>query len=224
MDSRPELRPDALQSWSRWHALVALAAAVAAAFSAESSLFGLAAASSLLTLVWVGRGQYTPSGAFGPANWLTLARLGGIVALPWLPAVAMGPALLAFLALDGLDGFVARKTGASSVFGAHFDMETDAVFVAATSLELFTRGVLGAWVLLAGGLRYAYVLCLWCWRARRGDAPRSRWGRYAFFVLVLGLSAPWMLGTAVGAAAAAFGCAVVTLSFARSFYYSYSRG
>ncbi|HET9929972.1 MAG TPA: CDP-alcohol phosphatidyltransferase family protein, partial [Polyangiaceae bacterium] len=134
---------------------------------------------------------------------------------------AFGPALLAILALDGLDGALARRLEQSSAFGAHFDMETDALLVAIASLELWSRGLTGAWVLSSGALRYLYVVVLWLFPAPGGDAPRSRWGRYSFLILVLGLSAPWLLGSPLGAPLAAVGCLVVVLSFARSFAYSY---
>ena len=59
------------------------------------------------------------------------------------------------LALDGVDGKVARRTGTSSALGARFDMEVDAFLIlvlsAASPLSL------GPWVLAIGAMRYAFV-------------------------------------------------------------------
>lgn len=177
---------------------------------------------STCVVLWLFRGQYTRAGHFGLANAITLLRLAITLSLGLLPNRAAGVALLALLALDGLDGFVARRLDLSSPFGAHFDMETDALLVAFSSLELLLRGLVGPWVLSAGALRYAYVICLWVFPARRGDAPRSRWGRFTFAGLVLGLAAPFLLGRDLGAPLAALGCCAVLVSFGRSFWYSYT--
>jgi phosphatidylglycerophosphate synthase len=181
----------------------------------------LGAGLSFLALLWLARGRFTHDGAFGVANCITSLRLALVLCLPVLPSEAVGPAALLILALDGLDGAIARRLGQSSAFGAHFDMETDAVFVAQVSLALWARGLTGAWVLSSGALRYLYVVSVWLVPARGGEAPRARWGRYSFLVLVLGLIAPWLLGARLGAPFAGFGCAVVAFSFARSFAYSY---
>ena len=45
----------------------------------------------------------------------------------------------------------------ASGFGARFDMETDAVFVAVLSLLAWQFGKAGAWVLLSGLMRYWFV-------------------------------------------------------------------
>ena len=112
----------------------------------------------------------TPVAGFaglGPANRVTLARATlvlPIVALAvhpraldalgyaWVVAVAT-----AAMALDGLDGKVARRTGTSTAFGARFDMELDALLLLALSALLWQSGKTGAWVILIGALRYLFV-------------------------------------------------------------------
>jgi len=100
----------------------------------------------------------------GPANAVTLAR-GILVALvaaligehaaPHLwPAVA---AALVALAMDGLDGHVARRTGTSSPYGARLDMELDALLTLALSVLVWQTGRAGAWVIASGAMRYAFV-------------------------------------------------------------------
>lgn len=106
-----------------------------------------------------------PHEAFGPANAVTLIR-AGLVALVaatlFAPAPSGDAALLigglafVILALDGVDGWLARRTGLASTFGARFDLEIDALFVLVLSALAFTHGKAGAWVLLIGAMRYAF--------------------------------------------------------------------
>ncbi|MEU0054302.1 CDP-alcohol phosphatidyltransferase family protein [Streptomyces sp. NPDC006309] len=102
--------------------------------------------------------------SFGPANRVTLGRttlVGGVTALvadsfESAPPVTLMAALTAVaLLLDGVDGKVARRTGTSSALGARFDMEVDAFLILVLSVYVSTR--LGPWVLLIGGMRYAFV-------------------------------------------------------------------
>jgi phosphatidylglycerophosphate synthase len=100
------------------------------------------------------------SASLGPANSVTYARSLLVAAVTAL-AVSPGPTSVivllagAALALDGVDGAVARRTGSSSALGARFDMEVDAFLLLALCV-VAARGV-GAWVLATGLLRYAFV-------------------------------------------------------------------
>jgi phosphatidylglycerophosphate synthase len=101
----------------------------------------------------------------GPADLVTLARavLGGGVAalvadgLAGWPADALLIAVLTVvaLALDGVDGAVARRTGTASEWGARFDMETDAALLLVLSVHV--AAAFGWWVLAIGLMRYAWV-------------------------------------------------------------------
>jgi phosphatidylglycerophosphate synthase len=102
---------------------------------------------------------------FGAANAVTLAR--GVLTLDLLALLGSPPsavldwsivalALLA-LVLDGVDGRVARRRGETSAFGARFDMETDALLILVLAALAWSQGKAGAWILLAGALRYAFV-------------------------------------------------------------------
>ncbi|MFE0514568.1 CDP-alcohol phosphatidyltransferase family protein [Streptomyces sp. NPDC058964] len=102
--------------------------------------------------------------SFGPANRVTLGRatlVGGVTALvadsfESAPPVTLLVALTAVaLLLDGVDGKVARRTGTSTALGARFDMEVDAFLILVLSVYVSTQ--LGPWVLLIGGMRYAFV-------------------------------------------------------------------
>jgi phosphatidylglycerophosphate synthase len=65
------------------------------------------------------------------------------------------------LALDGVDGWAARRTKMTSDFGARFDMETDAVFLVTMSLAVVASGIAGPWVLLSGFAYYIFRLAGW---------------------------------------------------------------
>ncbi|MFI9245936.1 CDP-alcohol phosphatidyltransferase family protein [Streptomyces sp. NPDC053086] len=106
----------------------------------------------------------SPLRSFGPANRVTLGRatlVGGVTALvadsfESAPPVTLLVALTAVaLLLDGVDGKVARRTGTSTALGARFDMEVDAFLILVLSVYVST--LLGPWVLLIGGMRYAFV-------------------------------------------------------------------
>jgi phosphatidylglycerophosphate synthase len=99
----------------------------------------------------------------GPADRVTLGRatLVGVVlaltvhglraAVPL--ALLVATASLA-LALDAVDGPIARRTRSASAFGARFDMEIDAFLILV--LSVWVARELGAWVLAIGVMRYAF--------------------------------------------------------------------
>lgn len=106
-----------------------------------------------------------PHEAFGAANAVTLMRAGLvalIAATLFAPAPSGDAALLigglafVILALDGVDGWLARRTGLASTFGARFDLEIDALFVLVLSALAFAHDKAGAWVLMIGAMRYAF--------------------------------------------------------------------
>ena len=108
---------------------------------------------------------------FGPANWVTMMR-GVLVALAASliaePAQARVASILVVLtaivtALDGIDGWLARRTRMSSAFGARFDMETDAFFMLVLSLAVWRHDKAGLWVIAIGLMRYGFVAAGWVW-------------------------------------------------------------
>jgi len=213
-----------LAAWSRGQALATSFALGICIWQRVAWPIGVSALLLFATLLLLGRGAYTPSGRFGLANTVTCARLVGLLTLI-LPArvLTVWPALtitLLVLALDLLDGWLARQRGDASAFGAHFDMETDAQLVLVVTLRLWLGQGYPAWVLIAGCLRYGYVLWLWGWPGTGREAPRSRFGRSAFAILMLGLCSGLALPGVAGHAAVALGTCVVGVSFARSCYFS----
>jgi phosphatidylglycerophosphate synthase len=202
-----------------------LAAALGAAVVRHPAPVALLAAPSFAWLLWRERGRYTAARGFGSANAVTLLRLTLILAISLVlhraPGMMLGTLVFVIFALDGVDGWLARSRNLSSEFGAHFDMETDALFVLALGLELWLGAAYGAWILFTGPLRYLYVLCLDLLPSTRGDMPRSKLGRRAFVALITGLGLAFLLPKPYGALAAAIGTVLVGYSFARSFYWSY---
>jgi phosphatidylglycerophosphate synthase len=113
-----------------------------------------------------------PHDRFGLANSVTLLRgalvswLAGFVLLPDVIrdntlAWSLVTAGFIVLLLDGLDGWLARKTGQTSPFGARFDMEVDSLFAIVLSLLVWQSDKVGWWVLLLGLPRPLFILAAW---------------------------------------------------------------
>jgi phosphatidylglycerophosphate synthase len=212
--------------WSRGHAVVMLAGFGGAALAGAAWPLSLVALLSSAELVRRGWGAFTPAGAFGWANRVTTVRFALALLLgalgPATPGWMLAAALGAAAALDVADGFIARRYGLSSAFGAAFDIETDALLTLIAEAQLWQRGRVGAWILIPGLLRYAYVLALAIVPATAGHVRSSPLARGAFVALLVGLIAALLSDGAVATAPAVIGTAAVTFSFARSFRWSYS--
>ena len=103
--------------------------------------------------------------AFGLANKITLLR-AGLVCLVGSEILAGAAtvqtswslaALIAFaLSLDAIDGWLARRLGSASSFGARFDLEVDALMLMILSVLVWQADRAGPWVLAIGLLRYGF--------------------------------------------------------------------
>ncbi|MFC0339063.1 Phosphatidylglycerophosphate synthase [Kushneria avicenniae] len=80
---------------------------------------------------------------------------------------------LTALALDGVDGFVARRMHCESRFGARLDMELDAFFILMLCLMLVIQDKAGVWIMAIGAMRYLFVGAAWCWSWLDGELPIS---------------------------------------------------
>lgn len=113
-----------------------------------------------------------PHHDLGLCNLVTLIRLAltsSLVAALIVPVsgwIVLGIALFA-LALDGIDGWLARLGGHVSDFGARFDMEVDAALGLVLALLAWASDSVGAVVLLLGLPRYVFVAAsaIWPWMA-----------------------------------------------------------
>ena len=77
------------------------------------------------------------------------------------------------LALDAVDGWVARRTGTASALGARFDGEVDAFLILA--LSVYVAPAYGAWVLAIGAARYLFLAGEWLLPWMRAPLPPRRW-------------------------------------------------
>ena len=125
-----------------------------------------------------------PGDRLGPASWVTLARATLAVGVAALAAdsftrdtpVALLVTLAAVaLALDAVDGWVARRTGTATALGARFDGEVDAFLILA--LSVYVAPAYGAWVLAIGAARYLFLAGEWLLPWMRAPLPPRRWRR-----------------------------------------------
>ncbi|RZU76624.1 phosphatidylglycerophosphate synthase [Micromonospora kangleipakensis] len=144
-------------------------------------LAGLAYGATLCGLLLRGL-RAAGADALGPADRVTLTRavlVGGVLALTvdaWsrpAPVAVLVPLTAVALALDAVDGRVARRTGTASDLGARFDMEVDAFLILVLSVHL--APAVGGWVLVIGGMRYAFVVASWLLPWMRGTLPLRYW-------------------------------------------------
>ena len=161
---------------------------------------------------------------FGAANSVTLTRAAVAVLLAALlgaePTPALGWVLVALgtagVALDAVDGALARGRNEASDFGGRFDMETDALLILVLAALVWHFGKAGLWVLAAGLLRYAFVAAGWARPWLSAALPPSR-RRQAVCVVqivsLLGALVPLVVPPWSGALALA-GLAALVGSFA----------
>jgi FkbM family methyltransferase len=117
------------------------------------------------------------------------------------------------LALDGVDGLLARRLGLASPFGARFDMETDAATMLALSALAARFGDLGGWVLLLGLPRYVFIAVGWRYPFLATALPHSE--RRRIVCVVQGIAALLALAPLDGTApVVAAGLAALLWSFA----------
>jgi phosphatidylglycerophosphate synthase len=119
--------------------------------------------------------------AMGPADVVTLARallVGGVTALVvdglltgYTAVVPLVGLAAVALALDAVDGQVARRTGTTSEVGARFDMEVDAFLILV--LSAYVASIVGPWALAIGAMRYVFVAASWTLPWLNGSLPVS---------------------------------------------------
>jgi phosphatidylglycerophosphate synthase len=130
----------------------------------------------------------------------------------------MGAVVVVF-GLDWLDGFLARRLDVVSRLGARLDNEGDAFLVAVVCVLLWQRTPLGAWILVAGFLRYVYVLTVHFFPSR-GEAPRSKLASRSFGIALVGFMVGLLELPVVSRVLPLLSTMLLTWSFSRSFYWS----
>ena len=162
-----------------------LLAALAGTVGLGSAGWVVGLASALILEAALARALWRdPAARLGPAGAVTLARATLAVGVAALTAdsfageisVAMLVALASVaVALDFVDGQVARRTGTASALGARLDGEVDAFLILALSVEVAPS--VGAWVLAIGGARYVFFAAGWAFTWMRAPLPRRDWRR-----------------------------------------------
>ncbi len=173
-----------------------------------SGLLGLAVLGAVVRSTVRRRGE-----PYGPADRITVGRSVLVALAAALLPVGLAPllgqdggrpsdawcwavfavALPAWL-LDGLDGWVARRTGTATRAGARFDQEVDAALLLVLSVAVAARLGLpeAGWVVVIGALRYLFLLGLRLRPAWRRDLPFSSYRR-----VVAGIQGGVLLGALV---------------------------
>ena len=161
---------------------------------------------------------------FGWANWATLARstmvavVTALVATSFTSPVSV-PLLIALasiaLALDAVDGWLARRTGSASELGARFDMEVDAFLLLVLSVYV-AQGV-GWWVLAIGLLYYAFAAAGLLLPWMRATLPPRYWRKVVTAVagIALVVAASGVLPPLGNALVTLIALALLVESFAR---------
>ena len=166
--------------------------------------------------------QHHPYATFGAANYVTTLRAGLTLLLaaaafldpsPRLGWVAGWTAGIV-AALDGVDGWLARRTGMPSAFGARFDMETDAALLLVLSVLVSRLDKAGAWVLLIGLMRYVFVAAGWLLPWLAGPLMPTLRGKTVAVVQMVTLAIALVLPRPMASAATGAALALLAWSFA----------
>jgi phosphatidylglycerophosphate synthase len=147
--------------------------------------------SAALVIVALGR---TGARRFGPANAVTAARSALIAVVTALvvtsftesvPAALLVALTAPALALDAVDGWIARRTASESAVGARFDMEADAFLILV--LSVYDARIIGGWILAVGLMRYAFVASGWLLPWMRAPLPFRYWRKVVAAACGVGL-------------------------------------
>jgi phosphatidylglycerophosphate synthase len=159
----------------------------------------------------------------GPANRVTLLRatlVAGVTALVVQSLTDQVPRPLVIslsavaLALDAVDGHLARRNGAITRLGAAFDMETDAFLILV--LSVYVAPAAGWWVLAIGLARYVLLVTAQVWRWLANPTPPRPWAKVVAAVqgVVLALAGSDVLPVAWSRTLLAAALALLVESFA----------
>lgn len=201
------------------------------------ALWPAAAATYAAVVAAAGLGliRHYPHRRLGLCNAITLIRAALIAGVAGVVPVAQAlPAGLAWatvavatlaLALDGADGWAARRAGLTSGYGARFDMEVDSVFALVLALIVVLAGKVGPWAILLGTARYLFVAAMWVWPWLNRPTPPRFSGKVVCVVqiaVLIALVAPPVAGWPATALALA-ALAGVGWSFGRDILWLWRR-
>jgi hypothetical protein len=165
------------------------------------------------------------------ADWVTLARAAvafGVAALVVdsfgepVPVATLVPLAALALALDAVDGWVARRTRTGKL-GAQFDGEVDAFLILV--LSVYVARSAGAWVLAIGTARYAFLAAGWPLRWMRAPLPPRFWRKVVAATqgIVLTVAAVGVLPAGVTTGALVVALVLLSESFGRDVLWLWHR-
>ena len=155
-----------------------------------------------------------------PADLVTGVRAALAVTVAVIGPDGTGLVLVAIaLALDFVDGQVARRTATTSDFGARFDMETDAFLIAV--LSVYVASAHGWWVLAIGAARYLLWVAERIWPWLRRPVPPRPWRKVVAAVqgVTLAVVAAEVVPDAVAEAALVVALGLLAESFGRDVWW-----
>ena len=193
---------------------------------------GLAAGVAVTALIVTAR-MRSDEPAIHPADWVTLTRalltagVAGLVADSFgrpLAVTALVTLSAVALALDAVDGQVARRTGTATPVGARLDGEVDAFLILLLSIAV-SRDY-GGWVLAIGAARYAFLLAGWLIPWLAAPLPPRYWGKVAAAVtgIVLTVAVSGVTSRLAGMVAVAAALLLLAESFGRNVIWLYRAG
>jgi phosphatidylglycerophosphate synthase len=207
--------------------------ALAATVGLGSAGWLIGASCGMVVNVALARGvTYHRAKRLGAAVWVTLARATLVVGVAALTADSfVRPASLATLvtlaavalALDWVDGQVARRTATESKLGAQLDGEVDAFLILALSVAVAPSA--GVWVLAIGTARYAFLAAAWPLEWMRAPLPRRDWRKTVTAVqgVVLTIAVSDVLPGTLTRVALAAALALLAESFGRDVWWLWRR-
>jgi phosphoglycerol transferase MdoB-like AlkP superfamily enzyme len=161
-------------------ALVLAALAGTVGLGAMGWVVGLTCGVIMYTALARGLSHHRLDG-LGAADWVTLARATLAVGVAALvadsfrraaPVTVLVAVSSVALLLDAVDGWIARRTAVGAL-GAQFDGEVDAFLILV--LSVYVARSAGAWVLVIGTARYAFLVAGWALPWMREPLPPRDW-------------------------------------------------
>jgi phosphatidylglycerophosphate synthase len=194
-------------------------------------LAGVACAAAITAALGLGLARH-PRERMEPASWLTLGRATLVVGVAALtadsfardtPVALLVTVASVALALDLVDGWLARRTGTESALGAAFDGEVDAFLLLV--LSVYAAPAYGGWVLAIGAARYLFLAAQWPLPWLRAPLPPRRWRKVVTAVqgVVLTVAAADVLPHGLMRAVLAVAVVLLAASFAECVWWLWRR-
>ena len=195
-------------------------------------IVGLASGSAASVLIATARRRSEQPTIF-PADWVTLTRavlcagVAGLVAASFVRPVSITALVtlsVVALALDAVDGQVARRTGTATPLGGRFDGEVDAFLILVLSVAV--SQAYGSWVLVIGAARYALLLAGWLIPWLAAPLPPRYWRKVVAAVqgIVLTVAVSGLLDRLVGMISVAVALLLLAESFGHDVIWLYRTG